>query len=143
MDYGPLDKGEQLYPKSVEAQRELHQHFNGWIDKYNTPEMTEGQPLPTPSCTVCNMSIFNHPTMLLKFDSVESKNIFAEMVDKNVLLLNEINPKAHIRPCTFAVIFWFVPCTGPFDPSLDYHLRNIEKKNNLRMNSIAAALWCK
>ena len=43
----------------------------------------------------------------------------------------------------YAVIFRFVPCNGPFDPSIDKHLRNIENENDLLANSIAAASWCK
>ena len=61
-------------------------------------ETTEGQPLPAPSHAVRNMSIFDRPAMLLEFNSVESKNIFMEMVKKNTLLLNKINPKVHIQP---------------------------------------------
>ena len=55
----------------------------------------------------------------------------------------KLNPKAHIRPRTYAVIFRFVPCNGPFDPSSDEHLCNIENENDLPANSITAASWCK
>ena len=65
------------------------------------------------------------------------------MLDKNDFLLRKLNPKARIRPRTYAVIFRFVPCNGPFDPSSDEHLRNVEIENDLPANSIIAASWCK
>ena len=143
IEYSPLDDSEPPHPKTAEAQRELRQRFNSWIDNYHMSELAEGQPPPAPSCAVCNVLIFDRPAMLLEFDSVESKNLFVEMIDKNALLLNEINPKARIQAHTFAVIFRFIPCTGPLDPSLDEHLRNIEMENDLPTNSIATASWCK
>jgi hypothetical protein len=143
IEYGPLDEGEEPRPRSVEAQREMRQLFNGWNDSVEPTETAEGQPPPAPSRAVRNVSIFDRPAMLLEFDSAESKIKFANMIDKNDFLLNEISPKARVCPWTYAVIFRFVPCTGSFDPSLGEHLRNIERENDLPVNSIAAASWCK
>ena len=143
LDYGLLDEGEEPRPKTIEAQRELRQLFNGWIDKTNTPDVTDGQPLNGPTRAVRSVSIFDRPSMLLEFDTVDSKIQFVDMIDKNPALLAELSPRAHIRPCTYAVIFHFVPCNGPFDPNVDEHLRNIENENDLPANSIMAALWCK
>ena len=143
IDYGPLDEGVEPYPKTIEAQREMQQLFNGWIDKANPPEETDGQPPTEPSQAVCSILIFDCPAMLLEFDLAESKIQFADMIDKNPALLVEISLKAHIRPQTYAVIFCFVPCSGPFYPSLDEHLCNIKSKNDLPANPIVAASWCK
>ena len=45
IDYGPLDKGEELCPKTMDEQRELRQLFNDWIDAVTSTkaEITEGQ----------------------------------------------------------------------------------------------------
>ena len=32
IDYGPLEEGEELHPKTIDEQRELRQLFNDWID---------------------------------------------------------------------------------------------------------------
>ena len=117
--------------------------FNDWIDAINSSETVEGQPPPPPLCTVRNVSIFERPSLLLEFDSADSKSQFAEMIEKNNFLLKELSPKARIRPRTYAVIFRFVPCDGSFDPNKEDHLRDIEKDNDLQANSISAASWCK
>ena len=65
------------------------------------------------------------------------------MVDKNDFLLKELSPKACIRPRAYNVIFRFIPCGGSFDLSLEEHLCNIEKGNDLQANSISTASWCK
>ena len=143
IEYGPLEEGEVPRPKTIEAQRDLHQLFNDWIDATTAVEADGEQLQRAPSRAVRNISIFDRPTFLLKFNSTESKDKFTEMIDNNNFLLSKLGPKAHIRPCTFAVIFWFVPCNGPFDPSLDENLQNLERENDLPHNSIVAVSWCK
>ena len=143
LEYGPLDEGEEPFTKSVKAQRDLRQRFNSWFDKKATPDSSEGQVPAAPSRAVRNVTIFDRPAMLLEFDTADSKNQFVDMIDKDALLLNEVNPRARIRPRTYAVIFRFVPCDGSFDPNLDSHLRDLEKENDLPTNSIVAASWCK
>jgi len=46
IEYGPLEENENPREKSVEAQRELRQLFNDWIDDYTI--MTEGEDPPPP-----------------------------------------------------------------------------------------------
>ena len=94
IDYGPLEEGEELWPSTVDEQRELRQLFNDWVDAINSFKAGEGQPLPPPSHTICNVSIFDCPTLLLEFDSAESKSQFAEMINKNDFLLKELSHKA-------------------------------------------------
>ena len=103
----------------------------------------EGEAPPPPSCAVCSVSIFDRPALLLEFESAASKDSFVKLCDKNPFLLQEINPKARIRPHTFSIIFRFVPCQGQFDPSSGAHLRNIERENDLVEGSIVSASWCK
>ena len=105
-------------------------------------EINEGPP-PPPSRAVRNVSVFDRPVFLIEFDSADSKSSFVDMIDKNNFLLRKLNPKVRIRPRTYAVIFRFIPCNGPIDPSSDEHLRNIEIENDLPGNSIIAASWCK
>lgn len=143
IEYGPLKECKKLQPKTIETQRELCQLFNSWINRIAFPEVSKGHPPPALSCAVHNVSIFDHPTLLLDFDTANSKTNFAKMIDKNDFLLKEISTNAHVCPRTYAVIFRFVSCNGPFDLSLDNHLCNIESENNLPINSIMAALWCK
>ena len=143
IDYGPLKEGEELRPSMADGQKELRQLFNDWIDIINSSETVEGQPPPPPSRAVCNVSIFECPSLLLEFDSADSKSQFAEMIEKNNFILKELSPKACIRPRTYAVIFRFVPCNGSFDPNKEDHLCDIEKDNDLQANSISAAKWCK
>ena len=81
--------------------------------------------------------------MLLEFESAASKESFVNLCDKNTFLLSKIGPKVHIRPCTFPIIFCFVPCKGQFDPSNSAHLCNIDRENDLADGSIASASWCK
>jgi hypothetical protein len=81
--------------------------------------------------------------MLLEFESTASKDNFTSICTKNPTLLAKINPNAHIRPRAYTVIFRFVPCLGQFDPSIDEHLRIIERENDLTEGSISAASWCK
>jgi hypothetical protein len=65
------------------------------------------------------------------------------MIDKNDFLMHDLCPKAHIHPRTYIVIFRFVPCNGPFNPSSDEHLHNVERENDLPADSIIAASWYK
>jgi hypothetical protein len=81
--------------------------------------------------------------MLLEFESVATEDNFVKLCADNANLLAEINPKARIRPRTFATIFHCIPCKGQFDPSISDHLRNIERENDLPANSIVSASWCK
>ena len=124
-------------------QKELRQLFNDWVDTINSFKTVEGQPPPPSSRAVRNVSIFERPSLLLEFDSTESKSQFAEMIEKNNFLLKELSPKARVHPRTYAVIFRFVPCDGSFDPNKEEHLRDIKKDNDLQANSIPAASWCK
>ena len=143
IDYGPLEEGKELWPSTADGQKELRQLFNNWIDAINSSETVEGQPPPPPSRAVHNVSIFECPSLLLEFDSANSKSQFEEMIEKNNFLLKELSPKAHICPRTYVVIFRFVPCDGSFDPNKEDHLCDIKKDNDLQANSIFAALWCK
>ena len=96
-----------------------------------------------PSRAICSVAIFDRPSILLEFDSPESKTFFTDLCNDNPQLLLEISPKAQIRPRAYTVIFCFVPCNGDFDPSDIAHLRNIERDNDLPNRSIIAASWCK
>jgi hypothetical protein len=58
-------------------------------------------------------------------------------------LLAKLSPNAQIRLRTYPVIFEFVPCSGTFDPSNEHHLRELERENDLKLNSITSAAWCK
>ena len=127
----------------ADEQRELRQMFNNWVDAINSSKTVEGQPPPPPSCTVRNVSIFERPSLLLEFNSAESKSQFAEMMKKNDFLLKELSPKAQVHPRTYTVIFRFVPCDGSFDPNKEEHLCHIKRNNDLQANSISAASWCK
>jgi hypothetical protein len=141
IEYGPLEENEEPRVKSIEAQRDLRQTFNDWIDNCTIPP--DGEAPPPPSRAIRSVSIFDKPAMLLEFESSESKDGFVKLCDKNPFLLQEISPKARIRPRTFPVIFRFVPCQGQFDPSNDAHLRIIEQENDLADGSIVSASWCK
>ena len=141
LDYGLLDEGEQLHSRSIEAQRELKQRFNKWLDDH--PSIAEGGDPPPPSRAVRNVAVFDRPAMLLEFESSKAKTRFVDICDKNASLLREVSPRARIRPQSYAVIFRFVPCKGPFDPNSEEHIRNIEKENDLNPNSIISASWCK
>ena len=141
IDYGPLDVGEELHPRTIEAQREFRQLFNGWLDVHNTEE-GEDLPPPAPSRAVRSVSIFDRPAILWEFDSPESKALFTDLCNDNPNLLLKIGPKARFRPRAYTVIFRFVPCNGMFDPSDNAHLRNIERDNDLPTNSIyGASAW--
>ena len=141
IEYGPLEENEEPRNKSIEEQRELRQTFNVWID--NCTLTPEGEAPPPPSRAVRSVSIFDRPAILLEFESAASKDSFVNLCDKNPSLLQEIGPKARIRPRTFSTIFRFVPCRGQFDPSNGTHLRNIERENDLEEGSIVSAAWCK
>jgi hypothetical protein len=141
IEYGPLEENVERRNKSIEEQRELRKTFNDWIDKDTTAP--EGEIPPPPSRAICSVSIFDRPALLLEFESTASKDSFVKLCDKNPLLLQEIGPKARIRPRTFPIIFRFVPCSGLFDPNNDSHLRNIERENDLVDGSIVSATWCK
>ena len=143
IEYGPLEEGEVPRPKTIEVQRELRQLFNDWIDATTAAEVDGEQTQPTPLRVVCNISIFDRPAFLLEFDSAASKDKFTEMIENNNFLLGKLSPKARIRPRTYAVIFRFVPCNGPFDPSINENLHNLERENDLPPNTIVAASWCK
>ena len=131
----------------MDEQRELRRLFNDWIDAVTSTEFIEGQrpppTLPPPSHVVCNVSVFDCPSLLLEFNLAESKEQFALMIEKNDFLLKELSAKALIHPQAHIVIFRFVPCKGSFNPSNDEHLRNVKEENYLQASSIAAASWCK
>jgi hypothetical protein len=116
---------------------------DSWIDTLNTTGEGEGLPSPPPSQAVHSISIFNHPAILLEFDSPESKVLCTDLCNGNPQLLYEISPKAWICPSAYMVIFHFVPCNGEFNPSDSAHLHNIECDNDLPANLINAVLWCK
>ena len=50
INYGPLDEGEELCPKTIDEQRVLRQLFNDWIDAVTSTEaeISKGQPPPPP-----------------------------------------------------------------------------------------------
>ena len=81
IDYNPLEEGEELRPSTANKQKELRQLFNDWVDAINSFETVEGQPSPLSSRAVRNVSIFERPSLLLEFDSAESKSQFAEMIE--------------------------------------------------------------
>jgi hypothetical protein len=81
--------------------------------------------------------------MLLEFESTKAKESFVDLCTNNATLLAKINPKAHIRPCTFTMIFCFIPCDRQFDPSNTNHLRNLEHENDLPPGTVISAAWCK
>jgi hypothetical protein len=141
IEYGPLDENEAPREKSIEAQRELRQLFNSWLD--NPMSTPEGTVISPPSRAIRNVSIFDRPAILLEFNSTTSKDAFTSICVKNTSLLTKINPKARIRPRTYAVILRFVLCQGQFNPSIDDHLRTIKRENDLAEGSISAASWCK
>ena len=117
----------------------MRQLFNDWIDATTAAEADGEKSQPTPLQVVHNVSIFDCPAFLLEFDSATSKDKFTEMIENNNFLLGELSPKARILPRTYAVIFRFVPCNGPFDPNIDKNLRNLERENDLPPNTIVAA----
>ena len=82
-DYGPLDEGEDLRPRTINEQRELRQTFNDWVDAITSAEADEGQPPRAPSRVVRSVSVFDCPSLLLEFDSAESKSQFEDMIAKN------------------------------------------------------------
>ena len=143
IEYGPLDEGEALQPKTLEEQKGLRQLFNDWIDATSASDAVPDQPTPAPSRAVRNVAIFDCPALLLEFDSAESKDKFTEMIANNSFLLSKLSPKARICPRTYPVIFRFIPCNGTFDPSLNDNLRSVERENDLPTNAIIAASWCK
>ena len=96
--YGPLEEGEVPCPKTIEAQRDLRQLFNDWIDATTAAEADGEQTQPAPSWTAPNVSIFDRPAFLLEFDSAESKDKFTVMIENNNFLLSELGPKACIHP---------------------------------------------
>jgi hypothetical protein len=57
--YGPLKEGEVPCPKTIEAQGDLHQLFNDWIDATTAAEADGEQMQPAPSRAVRNVSIFD------------------------------------------------------------------------------------
>jgi hypothetical protein len=93
--------------------------------------------------TAHSVAIFDHPALLLEFDTDTSKNSFVNLCAKNPFLLSEISPRAQIRPHTFPVIFWFILCQGQFNPSYEGHLHSVKRENSLEAGSIIAASWCK
>ena len=144
IDYGPIDAGEEQYPSTIEAQRSLRQKFNGWIDSLNASDGGDDPPPPpAPSRAIRSVAIFDRPSILLEFNSPESKLMFTDLCNDNPQLLLEVGHKARIRPRAYSVIFRFVPCNGGFNPSDSTHLRNIERDNDLPNRSIISASWCK
>jgi hypothetical protein len=115
IEYSPLEVNETPQERTIDAQQELCQTFNNWVG--NCTITPEGGNPPPPLWTVCSIAIFDHPAIPLEFDTDASKDSFVNLCTKNPFLLSEISPRAQIRPCTFLVIFWFIPCQGQFDPS--------------------------
>ena len=115
---------------------------NDLIDGLMTIQAQQREETP-PSRAVRNVAIFDRPAMLLEFEFSKAKARFVDICDKNALLLCEVSPRAHICPRSYAVIFHFVPCKGPFDPDNEEHIHNIEKENDLNASSIISAFWCK
>ena len=52
IDYGPLDEGEELRPRTIDEQRELRQTFNDWVDAITSAEVDKDQPPQAPSHTI-------------------------------------------------------------------------------------------
>ena len=115
---------------------------NDWIN-ISTPPAEDRAALPPPSRAIHSVSIFDSPSVLLKFDSVNSKAKFEKICADKPELLSEFNLKARIRPRTYAIIMHFVPCSGQFDPGNDAHLREVEVENDIPPNTITLATWCK
>ena len=44
IEYGPLEEGEALQPKTLDEQKELHQLFNDWIDATTATDAVPDQP---------------------------------------------------------------------------------------------------
>ena len=142
IDYGPLAPDDPPRDKSIEAQHTLRGMFNDWID-ISTPPAEEGAiPLP-PSHVIQSVLIFNSPSALLEFNLVDSKTKFEKICTNKPELLAEFSHKAHIRPCTYAIILCFVPCSGQFNPSNAVYLREVKFENDILPNYIALAVWCK
>ena len=57
INYGPLDVGEEQHPSTIEAQRNLQQKFNGWVNSLNTS--SEGEDLPPPAPLTGNLQCCN------------------------------------------------------------------------------------
>lgn len=87
--------------------------------------------------------IFNHPAILVEFDTQESKSCFIKLCNDKPGLLTKLSPNAQIRLQKYPVIFKFVSCNGIFDPTIKQHLKDLEEENNLTPNSIMSAEWCK
>ena len=115
---------------------------NDWID-ISTPPAEDRAALPPPSHVIRSVSIFDSPSVLLKFDSVDSKAKFEKICVEKPEFLSEFNLKARIHPCTYAIIMCFVLCSGQFNPGNDAHLREVAAKNDIPPNTIALATWCK
>ena len=142
IDYGPKTPDDPPRDKSIEAQCKHRGMFNDWIDISLPPAEEHMAPVP-PSRAVYNISIFDSPSVLLEFDSAESKFKFETICSNNPNLLVKFSPKAHIRPWTYAIILHFMLCDGLFDPSLEAHLWEVKIENDLPPNSIVSASWCK
>ena len=97
INYGPVEIGDPLKDKSIEAQRALRGLSNNWID-ISAPPVEEGMAPAPPSQAVCNISIFDSPAVLLEFNSVESKEKFKKICTDNPNLLPEFSLKARIQP---------------------------------------------
>ena len=98
IEYGPLEEGEALRPKTLDEQKELRQLFNDWIDTTTASDAVPDQPPPALSRAVQSIAIFDRPALLLEFDSAETKDKFTEMIAGNSFLLSELSPKACICP---------------------------------------------
>jgi hypothetical protein len=91
IEYGPLEENEEPRNKSIEAQRELCQTFNNWIN--NCTITPKGENPPPLSQAVCSISIFDRPVLLLEFESAASKESFIKLCDKNAFFLHFRIPK--------------------------------------------------
>jgi hypothetical protein len=98
---------------------------------------------PAPSRAVCSVSIFDRPLILLEFDSPKSKTFFADLCNDNPHRLQEISPKAQIRPQAYTVIYTSSLAMGTSTPATNAHLQNIKHDNDLSSMSILTASWCK
>ena len=116
--------------------------FNDWID-ISTPPAEDGAAPPPPSRAIRSVLIFDSPSVLLEFDSVDSKAKFQKICADKLELLSKFNLKARICPRPYAIIMRFVPCSSQFDPGNDAHLREVEVENDIPPNSITLATWCK
>ena len=130
IDYGPSNPDDPPRDKSIEAQRTFRGMFNNWID-ISTPPAEEGAAPPPPTRAIRSVSIFDSPSVLLEFDSVDSKAKFEKICADKPEILSKFNLKARIRPRMYPIIMCFVPCSGHFDPGNNAHLKEVEAENDI------------